>query len=325
LRRGRRGGEVCGRSGVPERPRCGPAAPCQLPELLGRRESRQSQPPGPHGLLGARHLPVDPSGVRAGDRADLPVPNGGRSGRVALIGRSLLGPRGLLQRLEPGHADVARPGLPERPPPLRARHLAPGPTDRFLSRNSAAACECRYTTSMDQTQFPWRPLGALLAERGLLTEAELEDALDEQQRSGRLLCEILVGRGNLTGWTLTRVLTVQHGVELLSTGGAEERPAKDEVAQPPQAKPTSAGSGTAWPPLGRLLVETGFLGEAELKEALAEQGRDGRRLGEVLVSRGSLSGDALARALAAQHGVELESTDELEATIKPSHPGVPVY
>ncbi|MFY9578645.1 MAG: hypothetical protein WAQ33_04920 [Gaiellaceae bacterium] len=178
---------------------------------------------------------------------------------------------------------------------------------------------------MDQTQFPWRPLGVLLAERGLLTEGELEDALDEQQRSGRLLGEILVGRGYLTGWTLTRVLTEQHGVELLSAGGAEERPGKDAVAQPPQAQPTPAGAGTAWRPLGRLLVETGVLEEAELKDALAEQARGGRRLGEVLVSRGSVSGDALARALAAQHGVELEPTEELEATIKPPSPGEPVY
>jgi len=178
---------------------------------------------------------------------------------------------------------------------------------------------------MDQTQFPWRPLGALLAERDLLTEAELEEALDEQQRTGRLLGEILVGRGYLTGWTLTRVLAEQHGVELLSSGGSEERPGKDTVTQPPQAEPMAAGPGAAWRPLGRLLVETGFLGEAELKEALVEQARDGRRLGEVLVSRGSLSGDALARALAAQHGVEVEPPDELEATIKPATPGEPIY
>ena len=38
--------------------------------------------------------------------------------------------------------------------------------------------------------FPWRQLGALLADEGLLTPTELELALDEQRRTGRLLGQI---------------------------------------------------------------------------------------------------------------------------------------
>jgi hypothetical protein len=181
---------------------------------------------------------------------------------------------------------------------------------------------------MDQAHFPWRPLGTLLADQGLLTETELEEALAEQQRSGRLLGEILVGRSYLSGWTLTRVLAEQHGVELRLSGDSEKRPTKEPPADP-QPDSTTAGTGAAWRPLGKLLVEGGFLSETELNEALAEQRQDGRRLGEVLVSRGSLSADALARALAAQHGVELEQTDEpetgLEAAIRPATPGEPVF
>src|SRR3954447_16541006 len=62
--------------------------------------------------------------------------------------------------------------------------------------------------------FPWRQLGALLAEEGLLTETELELALDEQRRTGRLLGQIVVDRGYVSGFSLARVLSAQHGVDL---------------------------------------------------------------------------------------------------------------
>jgi len=57
---------------------------------------------------------------------------------------------------------------------------------------------------MDSAQFPWRPLGALLVEKGLLTGAELEQALAEQRRTGRVLGEILVGSGYVSGLALAR-------------------------------------------------------------------------------------------------------------------------
>ena len=34
---------------------------------------------------------------------------------------------------------------------------------------------------MDQADFPWRPLGLLLVDKGLVTPKELEFALDEQE------------------------------------------------------------------------------------------------------------------------------------------------
>ena len=43
--------------------------------------------------------------------------------------------------------------------------------------------------------FPWRQLGELLADEGLLTPTELELALDEQRRTGRLLGQIVVDIG----------------------------------------------------------------------------------------------------------------------------------
>src|SRR5262249_53397486 len=56
--------------------------------------------------------------------------------------------------------------------------------------------------------------------------------------------------------------------------------------------------------LGAILVEGGFISEDELQRGLEEAQRTGGLLGDVLVSRGWLSTQALARALVAQCGLE---------------------
>ena len=65
----------------------------------------------------------------------------------------------------------------------------------------------------------WKPLGELLVERGLLTPGELDDALDEQARTGERLGAILVGRKTVAGAVLTALLAEQAGVELETQGG----------------------------------------------------------------------------------------------------------
>jgi hypothetical protein len=162
--------------------------------------------------------------------------------------------------------------------------------------------------------FPWRQLGDLLVDQQLLTEDELEQALAEQVRSGRLLGQILVSNGYLSAFSLARVLSEQHGVEL--------RQAQDEP-EPPTLAPVE--TNTSWQPLGKLLVERGFLTESELASALEEQEAGHGRLGEILVSRGLLTGSQLARALAAQQGVDLDPGDDLETHLRPSSPQEPVY
>jgi hypothetical protein len=187
---------------------------------------------------------------------------------------------------------------------------------------------------MDQAYFPWRSLGLLLVDKGLVTPTELELALDEQRRTGRLLGQILVGSGSVTSLALAQALTEQHGVELRPSNGAEEpsfsgsqRQAEVRSGQLPETE----AEDRAWRPLGKVLVATGFLSETELEQALAEQReRPGRRrLGEILVAQGSLSGPALAVALAKQHGLDLGPESELDAglqtVIKPSTPGQPNY
>lgn len=153
---------------------------------------------------------------------------------------------------------------------------------------------------MPHAPYSWRPLGELLIAKGLLSEAELDAALAEQKRSGRLVGEILVESGVLSAFSLTRALTEQHGVEL-QTG-------------PEELGGSGAQSPTVWRPLGKVLVEQGYLTPLELRRALEQQRESkGRRLlGEILVAEGYLSGIALARALGQQNGVALDDDGELD-------------
>lgn len=70
--------------------------------------------------------------------------------------------------------------------------------------------------------------------------------------------------------------------------------------------------GFPWRLLGTLLVERELLTAAQLELALGEQRRNNRRLGQILVMRGYVSALTLARALAEQHGVELQGDREEE-------------
>jgi hypothetical protein len=187
---------------------------------------------------------------------------------------------------------------------------------------------------MDSAFFPWRPLGELLVERGLLTEPVLERAIAEQGRSGRLLGVILVESGYIGGGELARVLAEQHGVEL-RVAEAVASDAVRRIERVSRHAPTAAAGSTSpgedglRRPLGVLLVEWGFLKQDELDGALAEQRqRPELRLGEILVNLGHLSGHELARALALQHGVYIadgELDARLETVIVPPSPGQQVY
>ena len=66
---------------------------------------------------------------------------------------------------------------------------------------------------MEAAHIRWRPLGRLLVEQGLLSEAELERALDEQARTGRRLGETLVDLGFVSYAALSHALAHQYGIE----------------------------------------------------------------------------------------------------------------
>ena len=174
---------------------------------------------------------------------------------------------------------------------------------------------------MLQTSYSWRPLGELLVETGWLTPSELDRSLAEQRRTGRLVGEILVESGYISAFTLGRALASQHGVEL-QTAGYVEPGVATTMRSPTDKHPT------AWRPLGKLLVEKEFLTRAQLEHALDDQrASDGRRLlGEILVGSGVLSGISLARALAHQQGLELESSEiDVTTVLNMSAPGQALY
>jgi hypothetical protein len=156
-----------------------------------------------------------------------------------------------------------------------------------LTTNGFAADDPR----VDEFSFPWRLLGELLVEQGLVAPAALEDALVEQRATGRRLGEILVSRGALDGAQLTQALAAQYGIHLSGETMAE-------VEQ--------AGAPAPYQPLGRLLVAQGTITQETLEEALATQRRTNRRLGDVLVGDHGVSMLELAEALGEQQGFALE-------------------
>jgi hypothetical protein len=173
---------------------------------------------------------------------------------------------------------------------------------------------------MLQTSYTWRPLGELLVEDGVLTPTELETALAEQRRTGRLVGEILVESGYISAFSLGRALAEQHGVEL-RTAASDAPSTAPRLSRDTPPRP--------WRPLGKLLVEEKFLKRTELEQALIEQRESGGRrlLGEILVGSGFLSGVSLARALAEQQGLEVDSSEGVDAqtVLKTSAPGQATY
>ncbi|MDX6423923.1 MAG: type pilus assembly protein PilB [Gaiellaceae bacterium] len=74
---------------------------------------------------------------------------------------------------------------------------------------------------------PWLPLGELLVERRLLSRRQLELALQEHQRTGRRLGEVLVSYGFVSEQALASTLLEQVGL----------MDAKPVAAEPPEPEP----------------------------------------------------------------------------------------
>lgn len=83
---------------------------------------------------------------------------------------------------------------------------------------------------------PWAPLGELLVERGLLSKRQLELALQEHQRTGRRLGEVLVAFGFVSHDALTNTLLEQVGLAVEQPLRIAP-PAISAPEQPPAAAP----------------------------------------------------------------------------------------
>src|SRR5436309_2554675 len=177
-------------------------------------------------------------------------------------------------------------------------------------------------------------LGELLLAHELVTEDELAAALAEQQtsRPRKQLGEILLAGGFVSAPTLVRVLAAQCQLELEEEKGfgtglrrAIELRHQEERMEPepePEPAPESTAASllndnvepvaeTAAPPaaprrLGELLVERGLLTGSELDAALAEQEDSGRLLGEIIVDLGYVPMITLVNVLTEQLNGEFD-------------------
>ena len=90
----------------------------------------------------------------------------------------------------------------------------------------------------------------------------------------------------------------------------------EEQRRPLRRRPrTSSGESAANDmrnlPLGTLLYRHGLVGQEELEEALTTGMATGERLGEILIARGRVSEDDIARLLAVQQGLPFLHEDEV--------------
>jgi len=157
---------------------------------------------------------------------------------------------------------------------------------------------------VDQSAVSARLIGLMFVEKGLITEEQLELALEKQRETGDRLGEIIVNEFGVERLDLAGALAEQWA-EYESAGSAEEREqhaeTRDLVAVSDEwrgAEPTPPTSGKR--PIGEIFVERGLISAAQLEDALEEQKKSGRRLGEILVATGRLTRLELASALADQ-------------------------
>ena len=74
-------------------------------------------------------------------------------------------------------------------------------------------------------EIPRRPLGRLLLDRGLITKARLDVALDECARTGRRIGEVLADRGWVFENELARALAEQNGLTYVDIAATSVDPA----------------------------------------------------------------------------------------------------
>ena len=128
-----------------------------------------------------------------------------------------------------------------------------------------------------------RLIGTLFVERGLVSETQIQLALEVQQETGQQLGEILIERFGVARGEVAQVIAEQWQ--------DQGKPAGPEL---------EAALSESWRRLGEIFVMRGFVTQEQLDQALSRQRKTGERLGEALVALGAISKFHLAGALAEQ-------------------------
>jgi hypothetical protein len=183
-------------------------------------------------------------------------------------------------------------------------------------------------------------LGELLVAEGLLTSDQLLEALAEQRLTSpkRPLGEILLARKLVPGAVLVGFLSSHLEVELeqeegfgtglrraiadrhrsertdtsYDEGGGEEDASQSSnvvALWHPQRRPAEGPDAARPRRLGELLIEAGLLTGGQLDQALAEQQDTGRMLGEILIDREYVPMITLVNLLSEQLNGSIEQED----------------
>ncbi len=110
-----------------------------------------------------------------------------------------------------------------------------------------------------------RKLGEMLVENGLLTESQLLDALQTQNRERKLLGEIIIQQGYTTKEKLDAALARQYGSKLGEILINKGLITFDQLLQCFEEQKNSSKS------VGEILIDKGFMKEADLMEGLSKQ------------------------------------------------------
>jgi hypothetical protein len=176
---------------------------------------------------------------------------------------------------------------------------------------------------VEAAHITWRPLGRLLVEQGLLKDEELEQALAEQQTTGKRLGETIVALGFVSGPELAAALASQYGIELtvekgFGTGLRSEIQRRHEtdrrkivqlVPDPPHLEAVGTDPEPEFDP--DVDVEDPNAGEAALLAQLEEQWAKLAAAEDALAER-----DRRLDELTEQHTREVGQLEELNERLR---------
>jgi predicted nucleic acid-binding Zn-ribbon protein len=147
-----------------------------------------------------------------------------------------------------------------------------------------------------------RLLGAILVENDLITQEQLDRALQLQEESGDRLGEIVIAQFGVSRLDLASVLAEQWAVvrQASVTPAAPSRSSHQGPLRPPQPELPTGAEARPRGRLGEIFVERGIITGDQLDDALHAQRTSGERIGNILIERGVISRLDLADALAEQ-------------------------
>lgn len=135
-------------------------------------------------------------------------------------------------------------------------------------------------------------IGEIILESGMISEEQLEDALQYQKSWGGKVGEILIERGYITKEKLKHYLNVQIALNTVSVVKSRNVN-KDSL-------------------IGEIMMASGVITGAQLSHALEYQKNKGGKLGAILLKKGYISEEKLKHCIAKQH--ELRRVQYKEAS-----------